>query len=85
MITAGTHPPISIDLGNNEPGMTLQREVKPNQWIDYLVDGVKTRVLRLAMESQEKRERSGKLVQTACFTKTRRSRYFQIPGFNPEG
>jgi hypothetical protein len=24
MITAGTHPPISIDLGNDEPGMTLQ-------------------------------------------------------------
>ena len=22
MITAGTHPPISIDLGSNEPGMT---------------------------------------------------------------
>ena len=25
MITAGTHLPISIDLGKDEPGMTLQR------------------------------------------------------------
>ena len=24
MITAGTYPPIHIDLGRNEPGMTLQ-------------------------------------------------------------
>ena len=24
MITAGTYPPISIDLGKDEPGMTLQ-------------------------------------------------------------
>jgi hypothetical protein len=31
MITAGTHPPISIDLGKDEPGMTLQREVKRDQ------------------------------------------------------
>lgn len=29
----------TIDLGNNEPGMTLQREVKRSQWIDYTVDG----------------------------------------------
>lgn len=26
MIVAGTSLPISIDLGNDEPGMTLQRE-----------------------------------------------------------
>ena len=36
MITAGTYPP--IDLGKDEPGMTLQREVKRDQWVDYLVD-----------------------------------------------
>jgi hypothetical protein len=36
MITAGTHPP--IDLGKDEPGMTLQREVKRDQWIDYQVN-----------------------------------------------
>lgn len=28
MIVAGTYPPISIDLGSNEPGMTLQREYR---------------------------------------------------------
>ena len=37
-ITAGSYPPISIDLGKDEPGMTLQREVKRDQWIDYLVN-----------------------------------------------
>jgi hypothetical protein len=31
MITAGTYPPISIDLGKDKPGMTLQREVKRDQ------------------------------------------------------
>jgi hypothetical protein len=39
VITAGTYPPITIDLGKDEPGMTLQREVERGQWIDYLVDG----------------------------------------------
>lgn len=37
MIVSGKHPPISIDLGSNQPGMTLQREVKRDQWIDYKV------------------------------------------------
>ena len=42
MITAGTSPPISIDLGWNEPGMTLQfRNVERDQivWRDYTVVG----------------------------------------------
>ena len=42
MITAGSHPPLSIDLGKDEPGMTLQlRDVKNGQivWRDYTVDG----------------------------------------------
>ena len=42
MITAGTSPPISIDLGWNEPGMTLQfRNVERDQivWRDYIVVG----------------------------------------------
>jgi hypothetical protein len=42
MITAGTSPPISIDLGRNEPGMTLQREYREGGklvWRDYQVDG----------------------------------------------
>ena len=42
MITVGTHPPISIDFGRNEPGMTLQyRNVERDQivWRDYTVDG----------------------------------------------
>ena len=42
MITAGSHPPISIDLGRNEPGMTLQyRNVDRGRivWRDYTVDG----------------------------------------------
>ena len=42
MITAGTHPPISIDLGSNEPGMTLQyRQFESGYivWRDYTVDG----------------------------------------------
>jgi hypothetical protein len=37
MIVAGTHPPINIDLGSNEPGMTLQREYR--DWVNYKVDG----------------------------------------------
>ena len=42
MITAGTSPPISIDLGSNEPGMKLQfRNVERGRivWRDYMVDG----------------------------------------------
>jgi hypothetical protein len=37
MIVAGTHPPISIDLGSNEPRMTLQR--LDREWVKYKVDG----------------------------------------------
>ena len=42
MITAGTYPPINIDLGKDEPGMTLQyRNVERGfiVWRDYTVDG----------------------------------------------
>ena len=42
MITAGTHPPISIDLGSDAPGMTLQREYRDGRhlaWRDVLEDG----------------------------------------------
>jgi hypothetical protein len=42
MIISGTHPPISIDLGSNEPGMTLQREYREGRrllWRDYQIDG----------------------------------------------
>ena len=42
MITAGTYPPISIDLGRDEPGMILQyRNLERDQivWRDYTVDG----------------------------------------------
>jgi hypothetical protein len=42
MISAGTSPPINIDLGSNEPGMTLQREYRDGRylvWRDYEVDG----------------------------------------------
>ena len=41
-ITAGTYPPINIDLGKDEPGMTLQyRNVESGRivWRDYQVDG----------------------------------------------
>jgi hypothetical protein len=38
MIAEGTHPPISIDLGKDEPGMTLQRW-DGNDWVDYKADG----------------------------------------------
>jgi len=41
MITAGTSPPISIDLGSNRPGMTLQyRERGYIVWRDYTVKGL---------------------------------------------
>jgi len=42
MITAGTHPPISIDLGRDEPDMTLQyRNPERDQivWREYTEDG----------------------------------------------
>lgn len=42
MIAEGTHPPIQIDLGKDEPGMTLQfRNVERGKiiWRDYMVDG----------------------------------------------
>jgi hypothetical protein len=40
MISAGTSPPITIDLGSNKPGMTLQREYREGRylaWRDYKV------------------------------------------------
>ena len=42
MIVAGTYPPLYIDLGKDEPGMTLQyRDAEDGYivWRDYLVDG----------------------------------------------
>ena len=42
MITAGSYPPVSIDLGKDEPGMTLQyRDIERGYivWRDYRVDG----------------------------------------------
>ena len=42
MIVAGTYPPIHIDLGKDEPGMTLQyRQIERGLivWRDYHVDG----------------------------------------------
>ena len=42
MITAGSYPPIHIDLGKDEPGMTLQfRQIERGYivWRDYTVDG----------------------------------------------
>jgi hypothetical protein len=42
MIVAGTYPPINIDLGKDELGMTLQREYRESGylvWRDYLKDG----------------------------------------------
>ena len=42
MITAGTYPPIHIDLGKDEAGMILQsRNVERGYivWRDYLADG----------------------------------------------
>ena len=38
MIVAGTDQYIWIDLGKDEPGMTLQR-FERGVWRDYLVDG----------------------------------------------
>ena len=42
MITAGTYPPISIDLGKDVPGMTPQREYREGGkliWRDVVIDG----------------------------------------------
>ena len=42
MIVAGTSPFINIDLGKDEPGMTLQREYREGGyrvWRDVVVDG----------------------------------------------
>jgi len=42
MIAEGTHPPVQIDLSNDEPGMILQREYGEGGylvWRDYLEDG----------------------------------------------
>ena len=44
MITAGTHLPVNIDLGKDDPGMTLQR-FERCVWGDYLLKG--QRVLSL--------------------------------------
>ena len=39
MITAGSYPPVSIDLGKDEPGMTLQYRARGYiVWRDYTVD-----------------------------------------------
>jgi len=41
MIVSGTHPPINIDLGKNEPGMTLQyRQIERAYiaWREYMLD-----------------------------------------------
>jgi hypothetical protein len=42
MITTSTSPFLYIDWGDDEPGMTLQREYREGQylvWRDYQVDG----------------------------------------------
>ena len=42
MMTAGSYPPISIDLGRDEDGLTLQyRNVERGRivWRDYMIDG----------------------------------------------
>ena len=42
MIVAGSYPPINIDLGKDEPGMTLQyRNVERGYivWRDFVKDG----------------------------------------------
>jgi len=38
MISAGTGPLIWIDLGKDEPGLTLQR-LEGCEWVDYVLDG----------------------------------------------
>jgi hypothetical protein len=42
MIVAGTYPPINIDLGKDELGMTLQREYRESGyrvWHNFKVNG----------------------------------------------
>ena len=42
MIVAGSYPPISIDLGSNEPGTILQRRYREGGyliWRDVMQDG----------------------------------------------
>ena len=42
MISAGSYPPINIDLGSDEPGMILQREYREGGklvWRDVEKDG----------------------------------------------
>jgi hypothetical protein len=39
MITTSTSPFLYIDWGEDEPGMTLQRQ-DGNDWVNYKVDGV---------------------------------------------
>ena len=42
MIAEGTYPPVQIDLGKDEPGMTLQREYREGGnrvWREFLNDG----------------------------------------------
>ena len=38
MIVSGTSPSISLDYGENKPGMTLQRR-EGRDWVDYEMDG----------------------------------------------
>ena len=38
MILAGTGPLLYIDLGKDEPGMTLQC-LEDREWVDYVVGG----------------------------------------------
>ena len=50
MIVAGTSPPIRIDLGKDEPGMTLQRqerELGMFVWLDVLKDCYSMAVLSI--------------------------------------
>jgi hypothetical protein len=37
MVMSWTHPPVQIDLGNDEPGMTLQRW-DGNDWVDCKIN-----------------------------------------------
>lgn len=38
MISAGTHTGVWIDLGNDKPGMKLQRRERGQDWKNYLVN-----------------------------------------------
>ena len=38
MIVEVTHPPVQIDLGNDEPDMSLQR-LDGKEWVGYKMDG----------------------------------------------